>query len=147
MWGLHFSTYTLLLFLHVAAVVVGMGTAVFMHIQFVRRSITWGTLRHFLPQASLVIWATLGIATITGAVLWIMRPSTAEPIFFVKVGLVVILYIEGIVIARHGTPKFNLLKHEEGFYDLPMRDRMLFYSTGALSVLGWWGALFIAILR
>lgn len=146
MWGLRLDVRHIVLFFHVASVIVGMGTAVFFHLQFLRRKLRWHALSDLFRVGSRVIWVALGCAIITGTILWLRMPFPPKPIFYVKIALVGVILIEGLVIHMLGKPRLALLRPDQGFHDLPKEHRRLFYLSGALSVLGWWGALFIAIV-
>lgn len=143
---MNLTLFKIVLFCHVASVVIGMGTAVFMHMQFISKKINWGELRKVFTFASKIIWFGLAGAIVTGIALWIILPNPRPDLFYGKVALVAMLVIDGIVIHYVGKPKLALLKLEQGFYDLPKEHKRAFYISGVFSFLGWWGALVIAYI-
>lgn len=141
-----FTFFTVFKFIHVAFVIAGMGTAIFLHSQFLRKKLTWGQFRHFFLSGSKIIWIGLAGAIITGIIMWLKIGPGRPPLFYGKVGLVAMLLVDGILIAKIGKPRLHLLKPDQGFYDLAKEHRRAFYISGAISVVGWWGALFIAYM-
>ncbi|MFZ6036502.1 MAG: hypothetical protein ACOYUK_05180 [Patescibacteria group bacterium] len=133
-------------FFHIGGVVVGMGAAVFMHLQFIRRGLTWGQLKNYMGFGSRVIWVGLVIAILSGIIFWIILPNPRPDIFFVKLGLVAMLVIDGVMINRIGRPKLMMLNDSQLMTALPPDVRRTFMISGVISVVGWWGAFAIGIL-
>lgn len=140
------SFFKIVLICHIASVVIGMGTAVFMHMQFIRKTIKWGHLREIFHFASRIIWLGLAATILTGIILWTLKTKAVHPLFYGKLALVAMLIIDGIIIHFIGKPRLNLLRADQGFLDLPKQHKRAFYFSGFLSFLGWWGAFVIAFL-
>ncbi len=143
---IHITWITVAKFFHIAGVVVGMGAAVFMHLQFIRRQLTWGQLKYYMEFGSKVIWIGLGITIVSGIAFWILIPNPRPDIFFVKLGFVGMLIIDGIIINRIGRPKLLQLSDEQLMTQLPPDVRRTFMWSGVVSVIGWWAAFAIGIL-
>jgi|GEM_PF-3683646 hypothetical protein len=135
----------ILAFTHVGAIVMAMGAAVFIHLQFVRKDLTWGKLKNFFHFGSRVIWIGLGLAIITGIWIWARIPGPRPGLFYLKLAFVAILIIDGILINWVMRPKLEQLPDETRMQALPRSLKIRMFISGAFSVISWWGALFIAI--
>lgn len=133
-------------FFHIAGVMLGMGAAVFMHLQFIRPKLTWGQLKHYMGFGSKVIWSGLTITIVSGIAFWTLLPNPRPDIFFVKLGFVGMLIIDGVMINKIGRPKLMGLTDDQLMTKLPPAVRRTFMISGAISVIGWWGAFAIGIL-
>ena len=138
--------YRLLLFLHLASVIVGMGTAVFLHLQSIRRSLHWGDVKHIYFFGSLVIWSALAAASASGVALLLLHRGTLPDLFFLKLVLVGMLIVDGLVIDRKLRPALAQLRDDQTIRDLPPKELANLYQSGAVSFVGWWGALAISVL-
>lgn len=141
-----FSLFRFILFLHIASVVIGMGAAVFLHLQSVRRGLRWGVLKHLFFFGSRVIWLALLGAVGTGLELLLIARRAPEDIFGVKLFLIAMLVADGLWIDRRLKPALARLRDEQTIRDLPPKELAHLYQSGAVSFLGWWGALAIAVL-
>ncbi|MBI5037620.1 MAG: hypothetical protein HZC01_02875 [Candidatus Kerfeldbacteria bacterium] len=138
--------YNILKFVHVGSIVMGMGAAVFMHLQFVRKELTWGQLKHFFHFGNRIIWIGLMLAGVTGITLWIVADTSRPPVFYGKLALVAMVIIDGWIIHRIGRPLLAGLPDDQLMAKLPDAVRKTFMRSGVVSVLGWWGALAIAMI-
>ncbi|MEU6931926.1 hypothetical protein AB0A05_22560 [Streptomyces sp. NPDC046374] len=130
-------------FLHVASLVVGLGSVLAVD----WFAVLWLTGRR--PLAGVLdtactlqtpIWAGLGGLTVTGLFL---RPDLDSPLTLVKLGLVLAVTLNGLYAHRLG----QLLERFRGDGAVPRR--LLVRSAGAATVsqVGWWGATFIGFLN
>jgi hypothetical protein len=84
------------------------------------------------------IWIGLCAMLITGATLfWFSRDVLLNrPAFFVKMAFVLILLVNGALIGR-----LMQIATVRSFASLTRNEKMLVIASGALSTIGWFGAL------
>lgn len=138
--------FRIFLFLHLAAVIIGMGTAIFLHLQSMRRSLRFAVLRHLFFFGSRVIWLALLGAAATGVGLLLIARHAPPDIFGVKLALVALLVADGLFIDRKLYPVLRQLRDDQTIRDLPPKELAHLYQSGAVSFIAWWGALAIAVV-
>ncbi|MFC8511294.1 hypothetical protein ACFU3J_22165 [Streptomyces sp. NPDC057411] len=130
-------------FLHVASLVVGLGSVLavdwFAALWLTGRRPLAGVLDTACALQT-PIWAGLGGLTVTGLFL---RPDLGSPLTLVKLGLVLAVTLNGLYAHRLG----QLLERFRGSGEVPRRLFVRSAAAAAVSQAGWWGATLIGFLN
>ncbi len=96
------------------------------------------------PVLSLIVWLGFVLIGISGLAFVLQgRPDYGDPYFQAKMVVTGIVFLNGIVLNEYITPRFAALSEDE-VYDFPARFERIAGLAALISVLGWWGALFLA---
>lgn len=96
------------------------------------------------PVLSLIVWAGFVLVGVSGLVFVLQgRPDYGDPYFRFKMAVTGLIFLNGLVLNEYITPRFAELSEDE-VYDFPKRFERIAALAAAISVLGWWTALFTA---
>ncbi|WP_410641541.1 hypothetical protein [Amycolatopsis sp. lyj-346] len=129
------------LFAHLASLVLGLGAVLvadyFFALWALRRT-TFAEAVRSTSRLHLLVWAGLTGLVGSGALL---EPDLGSPATLVKLGLVVVLTVNGVHVARLG--------RQLAFVEEPVPARLLLRGglATAISQLCWWGAVVIGFLN
>ena len=145
--------HNILTIFHLFGVVVGMGGAVmsdFMFFSSIHDEKISHTEIRFLKLGSLAVWLGLTLIVISGLLLFGENPGRYlnSPKFLAKMTIVVVLVVNGIIFHLIHIPR--LLRHAGAHFpssDEFMRKVPLLLISGAVSMISWFSALILGVLR
>jgi hypothetical protein len=135
-------------FFHVAGAIVSLGSVVAADIILV-----WlkfkpneaATVAKITPLLSLQVWIGLSILALSGLLLFLPRAGIEEySLFQLKMGLVLLVFINGIFLNVWVTPRFKKLVPEWSQNTERVRNFTKIAGVAtALSFVGWWGIVIL----
>jgi hypothetical protein len=101
----------------------------------------------FSPFLSMLVWAGFLILAVSGMLLVEQtRSYVSNPVFQQKMLFVGVVFVNGIVLNERIVPTFESLV-ERGIYEPPPRFKLIAAGSAIVSMLGWWGTMYIAYFR
>ena len=134
------------LFLHLAALTIGLGAAIMVEYAGGLWVIGRGSLRSLLhTEERLAVPAWIGYAglLVSGAML---SPDPRSPATALKLAAVLIVGLNGIAVQKL-TTELDRLPHDVAFGRAPRRLRLWSITSGALSQVAWWTAVLVGTLN
>ncbi len=149
--------YSILVFAHVAANIIGVGGATMSDALFFR-SIKDKKISEdeyaLLKQAGMVIWAALGVLVLSGILLvlrehFILGGSErlSKGFFHMKMFLVLAIAINGVVFHKKVLPFMKANTGVDMRKKLFVKHYWLFTSTGTISILSWWSIVLLVFTQ
>lgn len=142
-----FSPGTVCLAVHIVGTVVAVGAVAVtdaLTIMTKLRPKCMKVLVFFSPFLSMLVWGGFFLLAVSGsALLLVGRGDPGNPLFQFKMLLTGLVFVNGIIMTEYIVPRFERLVKNE-CYDLPPSLHRLAVGSATLSVLGWWGATFVA---
>ena len=139
--------YSFLLFLHIIAVIIGMGSAFLSDYLFIT---SWHDKRfskdeeRLLHAGSTAVWASLLVMLLTGIGIFCLEPASymASSSFIAKMLFVLILFVNGLVFSFIHKKEIQLRRKKNA----RSNNHFLFVS-GVISPVTWLGALTMAFWK
>lgn len=138
--------HMVMLFVHLASIIIGLGAAVFLEYNGLLWMIgrrTLADLRHTEHSVSALAW--LGILGLfaSGAFL---QPNLAAPLTEIKMLAVLMVAMNGVAMTRL-TAELSRLPAGIAFRAVPRRMQLWCVWSGLVSQVGWWTAVIIGMLN
>lgn len=134
------------LFLHLAALTVGLGAAIMVEYSGALWAFGRGSLRSLLAteeRLALPAWAGYAGLLVTGAML---SPDPHSPATALKLAAVLVVGVNGVAVQRL-TTELDRLPADLPFARAPRTLRFWSVGSGMLSQLGWWTAVLVGTLN
>lgn len=142
------ALYTPSLIFHIIAVMIAVGTVTvtdYLHILGIRDPVLERRTLFVFPHLSNLIRIALAAIYITGVLLAIAKPSVlSSPLFWTKVGLVVIVTINGFVLHHKIFPR---IEHGIKHSSYPENLIKMAAFGGSLSVVSWYAIVILATTK
>jgi hypothetical protein len=148
------NAYQLLLTLHLLGLALGIGGATITDFTFLRalkeRRVTPETIGR-MKILSQVVWVGLGILALSGLGLFLLSPEyfLATPGFLAKMTVVLVLTINGLFLNFYATSRLTSFTFTDQYPSgSPLgRARKLSFLFGSISLVSWYTAFFVAMLK
>lgn len=145
--------HNVLTIFHLFGVVIGMGGALmsdFMFFSSIHDEKISHTEIRFLKLGSLAVWLGLTLIIISGLLLFGENPDRYlnSPKFLAKMTIVLVLIVNGIIFHFIHIPR--LFRHAGAHFpssDEFMRKASLLLISGAVSMISWFSALILGVLK
>lgn len=148
------NAYQFLLTLHLLGLALGIGGATITDFTFLRAlkesRVSQETISR-MKILSQVVWVGLGILALSGLGLFLLSPEyfLASPGFLAKITVVLVLTINGLFLNFYATSRLSSFTFTDHYPPgSPLgRARRLSFLFGSISLVSWYAAFFIAMLK
>ena len=142
-----FSVFDIWLAMHLAGVVIAVGavTVTDGFMAFFHLHSKFGKIvKKVAPLLSMIVWIGFLLISVSGLYfIFDGRLDISNIFVWFKMVLVGVVFLNGIVLNKFITPKFQELSVKE-LESMPMKFEIMAGLSGGISVIGWWSILFLA---
>ena len=138
--------HMVMLFGHLASIIIGLGAAVFLEFNGFLWTIgrrTLGDVRHTEHSVSALAWIGILGLFATGAFL---QPDLEQPLPVIKMAAVLLVAMNGVAMTRL-TAELSRLPGTIPFRSVPPRVQLWCVWSALVSQIGWWTAVIIGMLN